>query len=83
MNTARSALSFFVVLNEDIAVGSNPLVTGFFKGIFNIRPPQPRLWARYHWVRFLFMSLKTDIENVYAFCPSISSTLSFPQEAAV
>ncbi len=44
MNTARSALSSFITLegNENASLGSHPLISRFFRGIFNTKPPKPR-----------------------------------------
>ena len=42
MNTTRSALSSFVLLEDGLNVGTHPLLCRFFKGIFNLRPPLPR-----------------------------------------
>ena len=38
LNTARSALSTFIVLPGNISVGNHPLVTRFMKGVFQSRP---------------------------------------------
>jgi len=42
INSARSALSSFVVIEGHMSVGSHPLVCRFMKGIFNRAPPKPR-----------------------------------------
>ena len=42
INSARSALSAFIVLKDGSNVGTNSFVTRFLKGIFNIKPPLPR-----------------------------------------
>ena len=42
INTARSALSTFVTLNDNNTLGSNPLVQRFMRGIFNIKPNLPK-----------------------------------------
>ena len=43
LNTARSALSAFVVLDDsNVNLGSHPLVSRFLKGTFNLKPPVPR-----------------------------------------
>ena len=42
INSARSALSAFVVLEDGSQVGTHPLISKFLKGIFNTRPPVPR-----------------------------------------
>ena len=39
---ARSALSSFVVLENNKSIGVNPLITRFMRGVFNKRPPKPR-----------------------------------------
>lgn len=42
LNTYRSALSSSLCPCDNSTVGSHPSVTRLFKGIFNLRPPQPR-----------------------------------------
>lgn len=42
INTARSALSSFLQLEDCVSVGSHPLVRRFMKGVFNLRPSLPR-----------------------------------------
>ena len=42
LNTARSALSFIIILADNQKFGDHPLVTRFMKGIFNLHPPTPR-----------------------------------------
>ena len=42
LNTARSALSTFIVLPGNISVGNHPLVTRFMKGVFQSRPTFPK-----------------------------------------
>ena len=41
LNTARSALSSFIVLDGNITVGNHPLVHRFLKGVFQTRPDSP------------------------------------------
>ena len=47
INSARSALSAFTVLNDGSNVGTNSFVTRFMKGIFNLKPPRPRYNAEW------------------------------------
>lgn len=44
INSARSALSYFVVLrdNTNTDIGKHPLVTRFMRGVFKLRPPRPK-----------------------------------------
>lgn len=42
INTARSALSSFLQLENCVSVGSHPLVRRFMKGVFNLRLSLPR-----------------------------------------
>ena len=42
LNTARSALSSFIVLDGNVTVGNHPLVQRFLKGVFQTRPAFPR-----------------------------------------
>lgn len=42
INTARSALSAYLMPIEQHSVGSHPLVIRLLKGIFNTKPPTPR-----------------------------------------
>ena len=57
LNTARSALSTFIVLPGNISVGNHPLVTRFMKGVFQSRPTFPKyteIWDVYKRCVFLF-----------------------------
>ena len=42
INTARSALSSFVLLDDGSSVGQNPLVSRLLKGVFQSRAPTPK-----------------------------------------
>ena len=42
LNTARSALSSFIVLDGNVTVGNHLLVQRFLKGVFQTRPAFPR-----------------------------------------
>ena len=43
INTARSALSSFVMLTDrSYSISSHPFISRFMKGVFNLRPPMPR-----------------------------------------
>lgn len=42
LNTARSALSQFIVWKGHCTIGSHPWVIRFLKGVYNLRPPVPR-----------------------------------------
>lgn len=42
LNTARSALSSFVCLDDDSNLGEHSLVKRFMRGVFNINPSFPR-----------------------------------------
>ena len=42
LNTARAALSSFVILTDGHTLSSHPLVTRFMKGVFNLKPPTAR-----------------------------------------
>ena len=42
LNTARSALFSFIVLDGNVTVGNHPLVQRFLKGVFQTRPAFPR-----------------------------------------
>ena len=43
LNTARSALSAFVAIeNSSSTVGNHPLISRYLKGVFNTKPPVPR-----------------------------------------
>ena len=42
LNTARSALSTFIVLPGNISVGNHPLVTRFMKGVFQSKLTLPK-----------------------------------------
>ena len=60
INTARSALSSFVILDTGISFGSHPIVIRFLKAVFNLRPTQPRykeIW---------------DVENVLVYLRKLS-----------
>ena len=42
LNTARRALSSFIVLDGNVTLGNHPLVQRFLKGVFQTRPAFPR-----------------------------------------
>ena len=42
VNTARCALSTFLINDNGVTVGNSPLVKRFLKGIFELKPPMPR-----------------------------------------
>ena len=42
INTARSALSSFVQLDDGSSVGKNPLISRRLKGVFQSRAPKPK-----------------------------------------
>ena len=42
INTARSALSSFVQLDDGSSVGKNPLISRLLKGVFQSRAPKPK-----------------------------------------
>lgn len=42
LNTARSALSSFLLFDNDLNIGTHPLVRRFLKGVFILRPALPR-----------------------------------------
>ena len=42
VNTARCALSSFLVLDSGHTVGTHPLVSRFVRGVYNMSPPVPR-----------------------------------------
>jgi len=42
LNTARSALSTFLVNHSGITIGNSPVVKRFMKGVFELRTPSPR-----------------------------------------
>ena len=58
LNTARSALSTFIVLPGNISVGNHPLVTRFMKGVFQSRPTFPK-YAEIWDVNVVLSYLKT------------------------
>ena len=43
INTARSALSSLLVLEDEVKFGEHPLVARCMKGIFNLKPALPKL----------------------------------------
>jgi integrase len=45
INTARSALSSLIILQTGTPFGSHPDVTLFMRGVFNLRPTQPKYVA--------------------------------------
>lgn len=42
INTARSALSAVILPNDNVNIGSHPIVSRFMKGIYKNNPPVPR-----------------------------------------
>lgn len=56
LNTARSALSSFLILPDGCTVGNHPLVSRFMKGVFQLKPPLPRyqkIWDAQVVLKFL------------------------------
>ncbi len=56
INTARSALSQFIIWKGQYTIGAHPWVIRFLKGVFNLRPPVPRYqdtWDVSVLIRFL------------------------------
>ena len=56
INTARSALSQFIVWKGTCTIGAHPWVIRFLKGVYNLRPPVPRYtdtWDASTLLRFL------------------------------
>ena len=45
VGTARSTLTFVLIMDNGISFGKHPLVQRFVKGIFNLRPALPRQFA--------------------------------------
>lgn len=42
INSARSALSTFIVNDVGLSIGNSPIVKRFMKGVFELRPSQPK-----------------------------------------
>lgn len=42
LNTARSALSTFLIKDSGLSIGNSPIIKRFMKGIFELTPPLPR-----------------------------------------
>jgi site-specific recombinase XerD len=61
VNTARSALSFFLPYIEGFSVGQHPLVIRFVKGIYKLRPPRPRY--NYTWDVNLLLNMFREWSN--------------------
>lgn len=69
INTIRSAVSMTHDSIEGIPMGKHPLVSRLFKGIHNLRPPQPRYVTTW------------DVDMVVEYCRSMgqNNTLSLKQ----
>ncbi|KAJ8041056.1 hypothetical protein HOLleu_11755 [Holothuria leucospilota] len=44
LNTARAAISSLVSLTDGYTVGNHPLITRYFKGVFNLKPRYNQTW---------------------------------------
>ena len=42
MNSARSALSAYGINFNHVPVGSNAIIIRFMKGVYNLRPSEPK-----------------------------------------
>lgn len=62
LNILRSSLSSLLLPCEGHAVGSHPLVSRFMKGVFNLRPPQPRYNCTWD-VKVVLDYLRTLVPN--------------------
>ena len=60
INTYRSALSSTLCPTEHLTVGSHPIITRLFKGIYHLRPPGPRYSSTWD-VRIVISYLATLI----------------------
>ena len=79
INTARSALSSVLLLPNNTTFGSHPLLTGFLKGVFKLKPSLPRytmIWDVGAVLRYLStlgpaneLDLRADTENDHATLP--------------
>ena len=58
-NTASSALSSLIVLDENVTVENHPLVQRFLKGVFQTRPAFPRYTSTLYTSIILTLYLKT------------------------
>ena len=62
LNTARSALSTFLINSFGLTIGNSPLIKRFMKGAFELRPSQPRY--NYIWdVSIVFDFLRNYYPN--------------------
>ena len=59
--TARSALSSFLMLNEQVSVGNNTLVKRFMRGIFLLKPSLPRY--NFTWDVSIFLNYLQTLSN--------------------
>ena len=55
-NTARSAISSIITVDSGEHFGSHPLVIRFFKGIYELRKPQPKYSCIWDVLKFLVTS---------------------------
>ncbi|KAJ8034638.1 hypothetical protein HOLleu_21560 [Holothuria leucospilota] len=58
INSARSALASYLILNDKFTIGDHPLISRLLKGIFNLRPPMPRYQETWD-VKVVFRYLRT------------------------
>ena len=61
INTARSALSSFLMLNGQVSVGNNTLVKRFMRGIFLLKPSLPRY--NFTWDVSIFLHYLQTLSN--------------------
>lgn len=62
LNTARSALSTFIVLDGNISIGSHPLVKRLLKAAFQIRPSFPRY--QFMWDTSIVLEYLRDLPSL-------------------
>jgi hypothetical protein len=53
INCARSALSSTLKTIDGFKVGQHPVVTGLMRGVFNSKPPQPKICAAWSVIKVL------------------------------
>ena len=80
INTARSALSQFIsFIDSPAAFGSHPLVSKFMKGVYKLRPPNPRydsIWDVSPLLQYLASVVGNDLQSLTLKCCTLMALTS-------
>ena len=84
INTARCALSSFIISDSGRTISTHPLISCFVRGVFNLHPPAPRyseIWdvrLVLDYMRSLLPLSSLGLRDVtfFAFCPCVCPKMS-------